>query len=151
MNRAFLSEQAGVLAQTLRKGVPCPVCGALEHPDPAQLSDTAPTEGQLKQAKQTAEQRRKTAEQASLEAQSLRGQKEALERELMQKAAEFWPEGELTELRSRAEAERDTLRTRYSAIAEKITAEDRNIRRKAEPGPWPPNGCCGLSNATPSP
>ncbi len=132
MNRAFLSEQAGVLAQTLRKGVPCPVCGALEHPDHAQLSDTAPTESQLKQAKQTAEQHRKTAEQASLGAQSLRGQKEALERELMQKAAELWPEGQLTELRSRAEAERDTLRTRYSAIAEKITAEDRNIRRKAE-------------------
>ena len=132
MDRAFLSEQAGVLAQRLREGSPCPVCGSVEHPHPAQLSDTAPTETQLKQAKRAAEQSRKAAELASSEAQSLLGQKKALERELSQKAEELWPEGKLTELRSRAEEERSILRTRYSAITEKITAEDRNIRRKAE-------------------
>ena len=132
MDRAFLSEQAGVLAQRLREGSPCPVCGSVEHPHPAQLSDTAPTETQLKQAKRAAEQSRKAAELASSEAQSLLGQKKALERELSQKAEELWPEGKLTELRNRAEEERSILRTRYSAITEKITAEDRNIRRKAE-------------------
>ena len=56
MNRAFLSEQAGLLAQTLREGEACPVCGATAHPHPAELSETAPTETQLNQAKREADQ-----------------------------------------------------------------------------------------------
>ncbi len=42
MNRAFLSEQAGVLARTLEEGLPCPVCGSREHPAPARASLDAP-------------------------------------------------------------------------------------------------------------
>ena len=46
-NRAFLSEQAGILAQTLQDGVRCPVCGSMDHPNPAVKSDHAPTEAEL--------------------------------------------------------------------------------------------------------
>ena len=33
-NNAFLNAQAGVLAEQLEPGKPCPVCGSLEHPHP---------------------------------------------------------------------------------------------------------------------
>lgn len=59
--RAFLDEQAGVLARELAEGTPCPVCGAVHHPAPAQTSGHAPTEAELKKAKQRSE----TAQQAS--------------------------------------------------------------------------------------
>ncbi|GHV10436.1 hypothetical protein FACS1894217_15910 [Clostridia bacterium] len=42
-NKAYLDEQAGVLAQTLAPSEPCPVYGSSEHPMPAVLSGGAPT------------------------------------------------------------------------------------------------------------
>ena len=38
MRRIFLDEQAGFLARELQPGKPCPVCGALEHPNPCESS-----------------------------------------------------------------------------------------------------------------
>lgn len=58
---AFFAEQAGILAQNLKEQTPCPVCGSLNHPSPAKLSDHAVTEQEVewaKQARAKAEQER---------------------------------------------------------------------------------------------
>ena len=40
MRRTFLNEQAGLIArEQLRPGVPCPVCGSLEHPNPCEIRE----------------------------------------------------------------------------------------------------------------
>lgn len=44
---AFLSEQAGYMAQNLEEGAPCPVCGSLEHPRLAAISENAPKEAEV--------------------------------------------------------------------------------------------------------
>lgn len=64
-NRAFLDEQAGILAQNLKQGEKCPVCGSVSHPSLAKISEKAPSEQELKQAKLIAESARKTAEEKS--------------------------------------------------------------------------------------
>ncbi|HSK68375.1 MAG TPA: SMC family ATPase [Candidatus Limnocylindria bacterium] len=51
MHRAFLDGQAGVLAEELRPGVPCPVCGSTEHPAPAKPAEGAPAKAALDKAK----------------------------------------------------------------------------------------------------
>ena len=66
-NKAFLDEQAGILAEGLQPGKPCPVCGSKEHPAPAAISASAPTEEQLKKAKQLADSLAKAAESRSAE------------------------------------------------------------------------------------
>lgn len=76
-NRAYLSEQAGVLARTLRSGMPCPVCGAVEHPAPARVSDDAPSEAQLKAAKAAADRAAQIAKDASARAGEVRGRTES--------------------------------------------------------------------------
>lgn len=40
-SRAYLMEQAGILASSLQENQPCPVCGSLNHPHPAVLSEHA--------------------------------------------------------------------------------------------------------------
>ena len=50
LDMAFLRAQAGVLAATLKEHEACPVCGSLQHPQPAVLPQDTPTEQQVKQA-----------------------------------------------------------------------------------------------------
>ncbi len=49
LEASFLGGQAGVLAELLQAGAPCPVCGSLDHPSPAARSHAIPTEEELKQ------------------------------------------------------------------------------------------------------
>ena len=44
MERLFLDAQAGLLARELKESVPCPVCGSMHHPFPAQLPKYVPEE-----------------------------------------------------------------------------------------------------------
>jgi len=67
-NRAFMDEQAGILALSLCEGSPCPVCGSRSHPAPAAVSENAPTEADVKQAKKiyaAAQQEAETLSQAA--------------------------------------------------------------------------------------
>ena len=70
LERAFLDAQAGLLAESLVEGAPCPVCGSTHHPARALLPHTAPTQAQVEAARQTAAEADRQAQNASAAAQS---------------------------------------------------------------------------------
>ena len=70
LERAFLDAQAGLLAESLTEGAPCPVCGSTHHPARALLPHTAPTQTQVEAARQVAAETDRQAQNASAAAQS---------------------------------------------------------------------------------
>ena len=70
LERAFLDAQAGLLAESLVEGAPCPVCGSTHHPARALLPHTAPTQAQVEAARQAAAEADRQAQSASAAAQS---------------------------------------------------------------------------------
>ena len=49
--QAFIAEQAGLMAENLEEGMPCPVCGSTVHPAKAALSAHAVTEKETEEKK----------------------------------------------------------------------------------------------------
>lgn len=95
-NAQFLAEQAGIIAQNLKANTPCPVCGSLEHPAPAVVSEGAPTEKEVKQAKELADKANNTAQKLSNAVSSLRATVESLENDLLQCGKKFIPDFQLS-------------------------------------------------------
>lgn len=90
--RAYLDEQAGLLADTLEEGKACPVCGGKEHPAPARRSPHAPTKSQLDRQKQTADAARDKMLAASEAAARCKGAYEEKRDAVKQSAAALLPD-----------------------------------------------------------
>ena len=95
MNRAFLDGQAGILAETLEAGKPCPVCGSLEHPRRAVRRTETPSEAALNRARESWERARSRAEEASRAAGSRLGAMESGETALAARLEKITGDGGL--------------------------------------------------------
>jgi len=130
-NKAYLDEQAGVLAAELRPGLPCPVCGSEEHPAPAVLLREAPSKAALDHAKKAAEAAEIETTQASQSASELNGRAGATKKELAREAARLLGETPFAHIPAALEA---ALLTVSKALAEhdvQLKAQQMNVDRKA--------------------
>lgn len=76
MRRAYMDEQAGVLAGTLREGEACPVCGSFTHPHPAEVSTSAPGKEELDTAEKNVRKAEERERKRNSDAAALKGKKE---------------------------------------------------------------------------
>ena len=130
LNKAFLDEQAGVLATGLMAGMPCPVCGSTEHPCLAVMSDHAPTEEAVKTAKEQYDTAQEATNAASSAANTQKGVVSNTEEKLQQETEVLLPGTDLSDACSVAQDKVATLTEQIDDLDEQITVlEEKEARR----------------------
>lgn len=61
---AFFNEQAGIIADELKDGEPCPVCGSTSHPNLARKSENAPSQADVESAQNLVKKAQEKADKA---------------------------------------------------------------------------------------
>ena len=131
-SKAFLKEQAGIIASTLTVGAPCPVCGSVEHPHLASVSKAAPTEAEVQKAKQDYEEAQKKTEAASGKASTQRGVISAAAEVLSKDSADLLGETPFEEIPAASSRQIELLTTQIQEIDAQIAfAVEREARKAA--------------------
>ena len=120
-NLKFLDEQAGILANELKDNEPCPVCGSLEHPDPAKIISDAPSQDDLERLKEDCDNAEKRMRDAGTESSMLAGQLQTTRNNLISLVKEFTDKEDLTEaLKETAE------------IGKKLNEESKQVKKELD-------------------
>lgn len=131
MHRAFLDEQAGVLAGTLTEGTPCPVCGSTVHPCPAAVSVPSLGKDELEKLRRVAEEsRRKAAEESELAAR-LSGQAAGSRAQLQERCRELL-EGTLDRAEELLDKQLAAAEARRGELEGLLHSAQQNVHRLTE-------------------
>ncbi len=131
-NRAYLDEQAGILAMGLEDGVPCPVCGAKDHPHPAVKASHAPTKEELERARTGAEQSQRNAADASAAAGELSGQSLEIWAELERQCNELLGGCLRAQMAALLQDAQRAAEHVVAELEEELTEAQRQAKRKAQ-------------------
>lgn len=106
VKEGYFRSQSGLLAQQLEEGRPCPVCGSLSHPAPAELGEGAVTERRFN----AAEADRREAEDRLRAAQADRKQNEEKRRDVERRLRQSGLAAEISPAQAQEKA--DALRAK---------------------------------------
>ena len=87
LEQLFLDAQAGILAENLTEGTPCPVCGSVHHPVLARKAEHAPDKETLDQQKEKLQKQNEVTAALSEAAGNCKRQAETAREELTQRIA----------------------------------------------------------------
>ena len=122
LHALYLMDQAGILADGLREGTPCPVCGSPHHPAPAGHIDEAPDKRQVDAAAKMRDRSSKTAEAAAQESGKAMERAKAL---LAQLGDTQMDAAALEQAEARGRDEYRAIRAQANAIGKHIEQAER--------------------------
>ncbi len=126
LEQLFFDAQAGILALRLADGVPCPVCGSVEHTCRATLPEGAPNEDCLKASKSELDSLQAKTQQSAIFAEKCSVAYKALKNEIDANAKKLL-EGNSFEA---VNAELSVCISRKSELMATIAALDLRVKRK---------------------
>ena len=132
LHRAYLAAQAGILAEGLGDGTPCPVCGSLDHPHKARKPDSAPTQEALDRAEAAKKLTAQAAEAASAAAGTLLGAVQEREQQARREGEELLPQTPFAMLAQGLDRETEALREVWRVQKEQLRDLEGKLARKGE-------------------
>ena len=133
LNRAYLDEQAGILADGLEDGDPCPVCGSTEHPKLAPKSPEAPTEAELEKAKEAAERAMLAETEASKKAGNIKVKLEETQKLIIGLAKKlFGKELDISAAKNEMALLKEAMQEEFQGINDRLKEIQKDIDRKSE-------------------
>lgn len=146
-NKAYLDAQAGILADTLVSGVPCPVCGSEVHPVPAVKPEHAPTKEELEEWQETAEQANKNSTAARETAGALKGRISEIEKKVLEELMLLLGKDSIDGAFKWIDEELKTISCTIQELDLKILDEKKKLIRKEEINRQLPKKMEDLENA----
>ena len=123
-HRAFLDDQAGILAAELAENQPCPVCGSLHHPSPAVKTDDAPTRETVEQSQKRWEEGKNAMDEAGRKAAALRGTRDSSLQHMKEKAKGLNMPTEPAALKETLMEEQKRFRSKWKEVTEALAASE---------------------------
>lgn len=124
----FFREQAGILAKGLEEGQACPVCGSLEHPKKAELTEEAVEQSDVENVKEIRDREEQKRSRAMENFQKIKGQLEA-EKDKIEDASEEAEQYVKAQL-SQAENELKNLQEVHKKQEEKVQSLLGDVKQK---------------------
>ena len=128
----FNREQAGIMAETLEEGKPCPVCGSTTHPSKAVKAEDAPSEAQVEKAEKAAQKAQKVCSEASAAAAKARAALDVAEAAAEKHAAQLLDGCSLLHAEDALAEQLRECRQEYTSAQEELAKEESRVQRKAE-------------------
>lgn len=131
-HRAFLNEQAGILADALEEGCECPVCGSTHHPHKACKSMVAPTQVELEELKKLSDEAEAERNHKNVLAAQQNEKCEGMKINLQEELNKLFGECAIEDAKSRGNDEFQKNRDELDRLSAECDAESKKADRKQE-------------------